>query len=127
MQADLADVSAEGSSAVMVLTMNVVGDGSADSDKAGSGRDGKKPSFREEYVEDVREADAAFATEHASGFIETEDAVETAAVDQFAAGVETRVAVTAAEAIGEQGARRGSFENLRHLVVPRRFVDVMVR
>src|SRR5229473_4561013 len=66
MQADLADMSAEGSSAVMVLTVDVVGDGSADGDEARAGRDGKEPSFREEYAEDVGEADAAFAAEHAS-------------------------------------------------------------
>ena len=127
MQADLADVSAESSSAVMVLTVDVVGDGSADGDEAGAGRDGKKPSFRKKYVDDVGEADAAFAAQHASRFVETEDAVQSAAVDQFAAGVETRVAVAAAEAVGKQGAGRGGSENFRHLVVPCRLVDVLVR
>ncbi len=98
-----------------------------DGDEASAGRDRKEPSFREEYIDDVGEADAAFAAEHAGGFVETENAVEAAAVNQFASGVETGVAVTAAEAIGEQGARRGSSENFRHLVIPRRPVDVMVR
>ena len=75
----------------------------------------------------VGKADAAFAAQHAGRFVETEDAVEAAAVDQFAAGVEARVAVTASEAIGKQGTGRGSFENFRHLIVPCRFVDVLVR
>src|ERR1700675_2507299 len=127
MQADLADVSAEGSRTVMVLTMHVVGDGSANGDKTRAGRDGKKPSFRKEYIENIGKADATFAAQHASGFVEPEDAVVAAAVDQFAAGVETRVAVAAAETIWEQGVGCGSSENVRHLVVPRRLVDAMVR
>ena len=43
---------------------------------------------------------------HASGFVETENAIETAAVDQFTASVEAGIAVAAAEAIGKQGTRR---------------------
>jgi hypothetical protein len=101
MQSDLANVRAKGSAAVMVLTVHVVGDGSADSDEAGAGRDRKEPSFREKHVDDVGEADAAFAADHAGGFVETENAVKSATVNQFSSGVETRVAVTAAEAIGE--------------------------
>ena len=81
--------------------MDVVGNGSSDGDEASAGRDWKEPSFREEYVDDVGEADTAFAADHASGFVETKNAVESATVDQFPSGVEARVAVTAAEAIGE--------------------------
>jgi hypothetical protein len=127
MQADLANVSAESPSAMMVLAVDVVGDGSANGDESRAGRDRKKPSSREEYVEDIGEADAAFATEHASRFVESEDSVKAAAIDQLAAGVETRVAIAAAEAIREQGAGGGTSENFRHLVVPRRLMDVMVR
>jgi hypothetical protein len=111
----------------MVLTVDVVGNRSAHGNEAGAGRDGKKPSLRKEYVDDVGEADAAFATKQASGFVETEDAIETAAVDQSAAGIETRVAVAAAEAIREQGSGRSRLKNFRDLVVPSRLVDVMVR
>ncbi len=127
MQADLADMGAEGSSAVMVLAVNVVGNRSANGDEAGAGSDGKEPSLGEKHLNDVAEADAALAADHARGLIEPEDAVKAAAVDQFASGVETRVAVTAAKAMGEQGAGRGSFEYFRHLVVPRRLVDLMMR
>src|SRR5271165_3060176 len=127
MQCDLADVVSEGSSTMMVLPVDVIGNGSADGNKARPGRDGKEPSFRQEYVENIGEADATFAAQHACRFVETEDAVEPATVDEFAAGVETRIAVTAAEAKGEQGARRGSLENSRHLVVPRRLVNVGAR
>src|SRR6267143_450749 len=119
MQADLANVSAEGSGTVMVLTMHVVGNGPAHGNEARARRDQQKPSFREKYVDDIGKADATFAAQHASGFVEPEDAVEAAAVDQFAAGVETRVPVAAAETIWEQGVGCGSSENVRHLVVPR--------
>jgi hypothetical protein len=85
----------------MVLTVHVVGNGSADGDEASAGRGRKEPSFREKYVDDVGKADAAFAADHASGFVKTEDAVESATVNQLSSGVQTRVAVAAAEAIGE--------------------------
>src|SRR4029077_18735955 len=70
--------------------------------------------------------DSAFATQHASRFVESQHAVETAAIDQLAAGIETRAPITAAKAIGKQRTWRGSSKNCRHLVVPGRFVDVMV-
>jgi hypothetical protein len=101
MHSELANMSAESSSAVMVLTVDVVGNGSSDGDEASAGRDWKEPSSREEYVDDVGEADAAFAADHASGFVETKNAVKSATVNQLSSSVEARVAVAAAEAIGE--------------------------
>ena len=127
MQSDLLNMSAEASRAVMVFAMNVVGDCSANGNEARAGRDGKEPSLRQKHIDDVREADAAFAAQHPSEFVESENAVEAAAVDQFAAGVETGIAIAASKAIREQGIRRGSFENLRQLIVPSRFVDMLVR
>jgi len=108
MEADLANVSAESPSTMMILAVDVVGDGSADGDESRAGRDRKKPSFREEYVDDIGEADSAFATEHASRFVESKDAVKAAAIDQLAASVETRVAIACGRAIGEQGPGRSS-------------------
>src|SRR5208282_3786800 len=70
---------------------------------------------------------ATFSAQQASRFVETEDPIEAAAVDQFAAGVETGVTITAAKTVGEQGARRRKFENFPYLVVPCRLMDVLVR
>ena len=102
MQADLVNVTAESSSAVMVLAVDVVGDGPANSNEASARRDGKKPSSRKKYIENVGQADTTFAANHARRFVETENAVEASAVDQFAAGVETRITVTTSETMGEQ-------------------------
>src|SRR4029077_12194868 len=121
------DVSAKGSRTVMILPVDVVGNRSADGDEARAGRDWKEPSFRDEYVENIGKADTAFAAQHASRFVESENAVKAAAIDQLAARIETRDPITAAKAIGKQGTGRGSSENVRHLVVPCRFVDVTVR
>src|SRR3984893_5087158 len=66
MQSDLADVSAEGPSTVMVLTMHVVGNGPAHGNEARARGDWQEPSFREKYVDDIGEANAAFAPQHAS-------------------------------------------------------------
>jgi hypothetical protein len=83
MQSDLPNVSAKGSTAMMILAMNIVSDCSADGYVPGAGSDGKKPSAREKYVDNIGEADTAFTTQHPSGFVESKDAVETAAVDEF--------------------------------------------
>jgi hypothetical protein len=50
----------------------------------------------EKYVDDIGEADAAFAAEHSSRFIKSENAIQSPAINQFAGGVEARVAITAA-------------------------------
>jgi hypothetical protein len=112
MQANLPDVRAEGSGAVMILAMHVVRDRSADRNKASSGSNGQEPSLRQKHVDDVGKADAAFAAHHARGFVKPEDAVEATAVDQIAAGVETRVAVAASQSIRKQRTGRGRAENL---------------
>jgi hypothetical protein len=85
---------------VVVLAVDVVGNRSANGDKAGAGRDGKKPPSREKYLDDVGEVDSAFATQHARGLVEAENAVETAAVNQFTASVEARITITPAKAVG---------------------------
>jgi len=112
---------------VVVLAVDVVRDHSAHGDIAGAGRDGKEPSFRKKYVNNLGKTDAALATQHAGRFIKTEEAVEAPAIDQFAAGVETRVAVAASQAIREQGTGCGGAKQFRHLVVPCRFMNMLVR
>lgn len=124
MQGNLTDVRAEGSRTVVILSMDIVGDRASDRDEAGAGSDWKEPSLREKHIDDVREADTAFAAKYAGRFVEGQEAIEAPAVDEFAPGVETGVAVTASEAIGKQGARHGGLKDLRQLIVPCRFVDV---
>ena len=96
MQSELTDMRAEGSGAVMVLSMNIVGDRSADGDEARAGSDRKKPSLRKKHIDDIGEGDAAFAAKHSGRFVEAENAVEAAAIDQLATSVEAGIAVAAA-------------------------------
>ena len=51
---------------MMVLAVDVIGNRSANGNEAGARSDGKEPSLREKYVDDVGKADAAFTAEHAS-------------------------------------------------------------
>ena len=55
MQAELRNVRAKRSGAVMVLSMDIVGDGAADGDELGAGSDWKKPAFGKKYLDDIGE------------------------------------------------------------------------
>src|SRR5208282_40240 len=112
MQSDLPHVGTKGSRAVMVLTMNVIRNGPTNGDEPRAGCDRKKPSLREKYVDNIGKAYTALAAHYARRFVKGKDAVESATIDQFAAAVETRIAIAAAEAIRKQRAGRGGFENL---------------
>jgi hypothetical protein len=81
MQGDLADMGAEGSSAVVILAVDIVSDRATDGDETSSGRDRKEPSFGKENIDDFGKANPAFATECPRGFVETQEAVETPAID----------------------------------------------
>jgi hypothetical protein len=81
MQCDLADVGAEGSSAVVIFAVDIVSDRATDSDESSSGRDRKEPSFGKENIDDFGKTNPAFAAECPRGFIETQESVETPAID----------------------------------------------
>lgn len=101
------NVRAERSGAVMVLSMDIVGDGAADSDELSAGSNWQKPAFGEKYPDKVGEGDTALAAEDASGVIESEDAIQTAAIDERAIRVEARVAVTASQTVWKKRAVAG--------------------
>jgi hypothetical protein len=102
MQSDLANMSAEGPGTVMVLAMHVVGDSSANRHKTSAGSHWKEPSLGKKNVDDSGEADPAFAANHSTGFVKTENPVETPAVDKPAPSVETRIPIAATESIRKQ-------------------------
>jgi hypothetical protein len=72
---------------MMVLTVDVVGNSSSDSDELRAGGYGQEPSFGKKDLDDVGEADAAFTTQDAGGRVKSENAVEAAAVDQASSRV----------------------------------------
>src|SRR5271156_3336397 len=124
MQANLTDVRTESSGAVVILSMDVIGDRSADGDEASAGSDRKEPSFREKHIDDVGEADSAFAAQHAGGFIEGQQAVQSPAIEEFTPCVETGVAVTASQTVGKQAAGSGTLKNVGYLIAPCGPMDV---
>src|SRR5215470_10080139 len=112
---------------MMVLTMNVIGNGSAHGDESRAGRNGEEPALRQKDINDVGQGDAAFAAHHAGRLVESENPVQTAAVDELALTVEARVSVAAPQAEGKQRARSGGAQNRRHLIVPRGPVRMSMR
>src|SRR6516162_8001784 len=127
MQGEPLNVGAKGAGTVMVLTMDVVCDRAADGDEAGAGSHGHKPAFGEEGLDDIRQAHAAFAANHSRRFVETQNTVQTMAVDEVAARVEAGITVAAPDTKGQQGAGSGRGENFRDLVVPGGLVHIAMR
>lgn len=113
---------AESPRTMMVLTVDVICYGSADGHEACAGSDGKKPPFWKKYVENIGQADTAFATDHARRFVETENAVEALTLDEIAACVEARIPVTPSQTKRKQTARFGGVEDPGYLVIPGRLV-----
>jgi hypothetical protein len=99
MQGYLTNVSAKGSRAMMILAMNIVGGRPADRNKTSSRCNGKEPAFRQKHVDDFGEANSTFTAHHPTGFVEAKNAVQAAAVNQFATIIEARVAITAPQSI----------------------------
>ena len=65
MQAKLLDMIAKRSGTMVILAMNIIGDGAPYRHELRAGRYRKKPSLGKEYVDDIGETDAAFAAQHA--------------------------------------------------------------
>jgi hypothetical protein len=122
MKGNLVNVSAKGSSTVMVLAVYVVCDCPAHGDETCSRRDGEKPSFGKKYVDQLAESNTTLATDYSRGFVESQNPVQAMTLNQAAACVEARIAVTPALAKRKQGARLGGVEDLGYLVIPSRFV-----
>lgn len=122
MKGNLVNVGAKGSGTVMVLAVYVVRYCPANRHEAGSRRDRKKPSLGKKCVNKIAESDATLATDYSRGFVETQNPVQAMTLNQAAACVEARIAITPAVAKREQGARLGGVENLGYLVIPSRFV-----
>src|ERR1035438_540198 len=120
-------MSAKSSCAVMVLPVHIIGDRSANSHKACSRRDRKKPSLWKKDVNNVREAHTRFAAHDAIRFVERQNTIESTTIDKFAPCIETRITITASKTIRQQRTCRRINEYVRYLVIPCRFVDSMMR
>lgn len=126
MKGNLANVIAKGPGTMMVLAVYVIGDCPGHGDEAGSRRDWQEPSLGKKYVDNIAESDTALAAHHSGGFVETKNAVEAMTLDQVAACVEARIAVTPAQAKRKQGAGGSGVEDFGYLVIPGRFVYLTV-
>ena len=96
------DVAAEGAGDVVVLAVDVVGDGAAEGDVFGSGRDGQEEAARDGEVEDLRERDAGLGGEKAGLGVEVDQAVHAGGEQQIAVLEQADVAIAAAQSDGQR-------------------------
>ena len=90
-----AHMAPEGAGPMMVLAVNVIGDGAAKRHETGSRRRWQEPAFGNGEAKDFGKADAGVGAQHALDRIEVNDAIELRHVDQIAIPVETGIAVGA--------------------------------
>src|SRR5262249_44246360 len=96
----------KGASAVMVLSVNVIGDRAADRHELGARRYRKKPPPRHDELEQVSKSQAALAADPSLLEIGGDEAVQAGAAPQVAAIVQAAIAIAAALSVGKE--RRGS-------------------
>src|SRR5262245_21440764 len=97
-------MAAERAGQMMVLSVDIVRDGTADGQEPRSGSHGNEPSRRHDELQDVIEQHARFALQDALLTVETNEAIELARTQQRAACVETAVAIAARIAEWQHGA-----------------------
>ena len=94
-QSELFHMSSKGSSAVVILAVDVIGDSATKGYELGAGSDGKEPSFWNEYLENGGEANAALSAQDASARIKSNEVRERRRVDDCVVIVHATIAVTA--------------------------------
>jgi hypothetical protein len=118
-QPERQDMLPEGAGAVMILAMDIVGDGAADRDELGARRNGQEPdgarlAAPRYHPQDRGELDAGLAGQHAGIAVELKEPVQPPHVDQRSAVVQAGVAVRPAHSESQHRVRPGSAEQGRH-------------
>jgi hypothetical protein len=109
-------VAADGSGALLILAVHVVGDGAAEGDEFRPGGDRKEPAARHAHAQQRIERQAGFRAHHAGLPIGGEEMIRARRVEQIAAAVECHVAIRPAQAAAQQRPRAGRPDRGRHLV-----------
>jgi hypothetical protein len=96
-------MAAERAAPMMVLTMNIIGDGPAHGNELGARCDRQEPAARHHHIKYLRQGYASFAAQEACCCIEGDESPQVTDVERYAVFVETTVSVTASIGIGKYG------------------------
>src|SRR5512140_1069578 len=100
-------VVAKRAGAMVVLAMDVVGDGAAEGHVFRARRDGQEEAARQGEIDDLGEQHARLAAQDSARRVERDEVVEVARTQERPAVVEARVAIAAALAVRQQRATVG--------------------
>lgn len=92
----------------MVLAVDIIGDGAANGDITGAGRDRKKPASRDTESEYFVQSYSGLAAQNATLLIERLKAVEAARIQEGPIRNQADIPVTATHSDGEHSRRSGS-------------------
>ena len=106
------DVTPEGAVGVMILAVDVVGDGAAHGGVAGAGCHWQEPAAGHNQFEDIAQRQTCLAAQQAGLFVEGDEVVQGRSGQQAAAVVEAAVAVAAAAAVGQKGVGRAGRQGI---------------
>ena len=101
---------------MMILAVNVVGDGAAERDEARSRRRRRKPAFWDDETQNFRKARARFRAQDARRGVEGDEAVETAHIDERAGAVKTGIAIGTPQPDRQEALVAGAARETRQFV-----------
>lgn len=87
---------------MMVLAVNIVGDGAANRHKFRAWRDWQEPTAWDDNFQQIAQCDAGFNPNSSAFPVKIEDAIYGKTIQQFATVIQARVAIAAAKSIGQQ-------------------------
>ena|SRR5436190_14742162 len=109
--------------AVVILSVHIIGDGSADGHKLSARRDWKEPACWNRDFQNIAERDARFTPETSRLFVEAENTVQSGAIKKCPTFVEARVAIASAKPIWETTRNVYLVQDAGYLIRPVCFVD----
>src|SRR5690606_5703226 len=111
------DVIAKSASPVVILTVDIVGNGATDGNELRPGNDRQEEPLGDEPGDEIIEANAAFAAQGRVFGVELDNAIEAARHEQFAICQQARITVAPAEGVRKHGTS-GAIDDGPRLVSP---------
>ncbi len=122
-QLELRYVAAEGAGVVVVLAVDVVGDGAAERDVLGARRDRKEEAAWHGEVEDLRQRNAGLRREQASDRVEVQQAIHGRGLEKRAVLEQADVAVASTHANGKR-AMMDAVDCAREVALPVQMLEL---
>src|SRR2546428_7512099 len=94
-------MAAKGAAPVMILAMNVIGDGTSSGDELGTGRNGQKPASRHHNSENFGQRDTSLAAQQSRLFVKRDKALQMTDVKRNSPRDEAAITIATSIGVGK--------------------------